>query len=395
MRQLENQLRQAQKTEAIGTLAGGIAHDFNNILGVMIGYMELTQMKGREKNQAYYIGKALEASSRAREIINQILIFSRNQEQERKPILIAPLIKEEIKLLTSLLPSTIQIIPRIVDTSAMILADVTKIQQILMNLCTNSFHAMRETGGILEICLDHEKVDPGPVPHRLDLSPGDYVKLSVRDSGHGIDASVINRIFDPFFTTKGPGEGTGLGLSVVYGIVRDYKGAIDAASEPGKGTTVSVFLPLLNSGEPEAEQESMPIVGGCEQILLVDDEAAIVEVIQSMLTALGYQVRACTNSTEALELFHAGPDEYDLVITDVTMPNFRGDELARAMLKRRADVPIILCTGFSEMITEEKARSIGVRRFIMKPVYMVDLARTVREVLDLAHDGSGGFRKDQ
>ncbi len=375
-------LQQIQKLEAIGTLAGGIAHDFNNMLSAMVGYMELSQITDKADKQQHYIKQALEVSNRAKEIINQILIFSRHQEQERKPVLVAPIIKEEIKLLKSLLPSTIQITQAIADTSTLILADVTQIQQVLMNLCTNAFHAMRERGGILEIRLDQEKVGPENIPHPLNLSTGDYVKLSVRDSGHGIDAANISRVFDPFYTTKGPGEGTGLGLSVVYGIVRDHRGAIDIASEPGKGTTVSVYLPLIITGEVEQQQAPEQIVGGSERILLVDDEAAIVEVVESMLSSLGYHVTARRSSVETLELFRTRPSDFDLVITDMTMPNMRGDDLAREMLKIRGDIPIILCTGFSEMITEAKARSIGIRRLIMKPLYTKDLAKVIREVLE-------------
>lgn len=375
-------LQQIQKLEAIGTLAGGIAHDFNNMLTAMIGYMELAQINDNADKQRRYINQALEVSNRAKEVINQILIFSRHQEQERKPVLIAPIIKEEINLLKSLLPSTIRITQDIADTSAMIIADVTQIQQVLMNLCTNSFHAMRERGGVLEIRLDHEKVGPEQSPHPLNLAAGEYVKLSVRDSGHGIDAANISRIFDPFFTTKGPGEGTGLGLSVVYGIVRDHNGAIGVASESGKGTTVSVYLPLIIAGEAPPNQAPEQIIGGNERILLVDDEAAIIEVVESILTSLGYRVTARRSSIDTLKLFRTRPDDFDLVITDMTMPHIRGDDLAREMLKIRADIPIILCTGFSEMITEEQAKHIGIRRFIMKPLYLKDLARVIREVME-------------
>jgi signal transduction histidine kinase/DNA-binding response OmpR family regulator len=375
-------LQQVQKLEAIGTLAGGIAHDFNNMLSAMIGYMELAQIDEQEDRKRRYINQALEVSNRAKEIINQILIFSRHQEQERKPVLVAPIIKGEIKLLKSLLPSTIKIIHTITDTSAMILADVTQIQQVLMNLCTNAFHAMREQGGVLEIGLDRERVDQGHAPHPLNLSVGDYLRLSVRDTGHGIDAANISRIFDPFFTTKAPGEGTGLGLSVVYGIVRDHNGAIGVDSEPGKGTTISIYLPLIDTGKVDQLQAPEKIAGGSERILLVDDEAAIVEVVESMISSLGYRVTARRSSVETLNLFRTRPDDFDLVITDMTMPGIRGDDLAREMLKIRADIPIILCTGFSEMITEEKTKGIGIRRFIMKPLYLKDLAKVIREALE-------------
>ena len=384
LKQAHAMLQQVQKLEAIGTLAGGIAHDFNNILGVMVGYMELAQIGGvMDSLEGQYISKAIEVSSRAKDIINQILIFSRHQEQERKPVLLVPVVKEEVKLLQSLLPSTIRIAPpRIAGGPFMILADVTKVQQVLMNLCTNAFHAMRENGGILEIGLEREKIAPDALPHRLNLAPGDYVKLSVSDTGKGIEPAILGRIFDPFFTTKGPGEGTGLGLSVVFGIVRDYEGAVDVTSVPGSGTTVSIYLPLIATTEPSEMAAVEPIKRGTERILLVDDEAAMVDVALAMLNSLGYRVTARRSSVETLELFRAHPGDFDLVITDMTMPGLRGDELARQLLAIRPDIPIVLCTGFSEMVSEEKAREIGIRRFIMKPMYMRDLAKAVREALD-------------
>jgi signal transduction histidine kinase/DNA-binding response OmpR family regulator len=382
LKRAHDMLQQVQKLEAIGTLAGGIAHDFNNILSGMIGYMELAQIETRPDKQKHYLDEALHVSKRAKDMINQILIFSRHQDQERKPILLAPIIKEGIKLLQSILPSTIQITRRIADQPAMILADATQIHQILMNLCTNASHAMRERRGVLDIQLGHEKVEPDEKPHPLSLAAGRYAKLTVSDSGHGIEQAIIDRIFDPFFTTKGPGEGTGLGLSVVYGIVRDHGGKIDVASEPGRGTTISIFLPLIETTKSTQNQVPDPMPMGDERILFVDDEAAIIEVAREILTSLGYRVTARRNSTEALELFRTQPDSFDLVITDMTMPNIRGDDLARELLKIRADIPIILCSGFSEMISEDKAKNIGIRQFMMKPLYRRDLAQVIRKVLD-------------
>jgi signal transduction histidine kinase/DNA-binding response OmpR family regulator len=382
LKRAHEMLQQVQKLEAIGTLAGGIAHDFNNILSGMIGYLELAKLETRPVKQTLYLNEALNVSMRAKDMINQILIFSRHQDQERKPILLAPLIKEGIKLLQSILPSTIQITQQIADQSAMISADATQMHQILMNLCTNAFHAMREKGGILDIRLTRQKVESSEKPLPLSLASGMYAKLTVSDTGHGIEQEIIDRIFDPFFTTKGPGEGTGLGLSVVYGIVRDHGGKIDVVSEPGRGTTISVFLPLIEATVPMQSQASEAMPRGNERILFVDDEAAIIEVAKEMLTFLGYQVTTRRSSTEALDLFRTQPHSFDLVITDMTMPNIRGDNLAREMLKINADIPIILCSGYNEMISEDKAKSIGIRQFIMKPLYMKDLARVIRKVLD-------------
>ena len=382
-RKLEEQLRLVQKMEAIGQLAGGIAHDFNNILGAVIGYTELALEESSVGDRPrLYLEQIHKAGERARDLVMQILTFSRKQEQKRKPVLVTPIIKEVIKLLRSSLPSTIQITQSVSQTPLMILSDPTQIHQVLMNLCTNAAYALRERGGLLDIQLIQERVAHGRTLHPFNLSVGDYAKLTVRDNGCGIDAAVMDRIYDPFFTTKGPGSGTGLGLSVVYGIVRDHGGAIDIASESGKGTTVTVHFPLEETERLLPEQAPEQISGGSERILFVDDEAALVELGKVMLMSLGYHVTSRASSIEALEAFRASPHNFDLVITDMTMPNIRGDDLARELLKIRPDIPIILCTGFSEMISEEKAKTLGIRRFVMKPIFKKDIAKVIREILD-------------
>jgi PAS domain S-box-containing protein len=379
---LESRLRQAQKMEAIGTLAGGIAHDFNNVLMAITGYAELAKLEASRERQAEFLDRTLAASGRAKGLINQILTFSRQREQEKQPIHIGPLIKEGLNLVRSSIPSTIQLHQQIESNPTVVLGDPTQIHQILLNLCTNAAHAMRERGGLLEVSLSHEDMEAGQRSPVHGLGDGRYAKLTVIDTGHGIDPAIIDRIFDPFFTTKTQGEGTGLGLSVVYGIVTSNGGAIDICSEVGKGTSVQVYLPLIESCEYVKEEEGTEIRGGNERVLFVDDEMALVELGQRMFSSLGYQVTARASSIEALELFRARRSDFDLVVTDMTMPDMTGADLAKEMLAIRPDMPIILCTGFSELISEERAKQIGIRAFLMKPLTRKDLATVIRAVLD-------------
>ncbi len=382
---LEVQLRQAQKMEAIGTLAGGIAHDFNNILSAVLGYTEMALGEPKLDNQLRrYLDQIFKAGERARDLVKQILAFSRQSDEKLRPLRVGPIVKEVMRLLRASLPSTIKISQEIHDDWDAILAHPIQIHQVLMNLCTNAAHAMRERQGELKISLVPVNVEP---PDNLiihhDLSPGKYLRLTVSDTGVGIDNEIIDRIFDPFFTTKKPGEGTGLGLSVVYGIVKNYGGTITVQSKVGKGTEFNVYLPLLTEVEDKQEAKvKAPIAGGKERILFVDDEAALVQLATSTLSGLGYEVVGRTSSLEALELFRAHPDSFDLVITDMTMPNMTGSELAQQLIHIRPDISVILCTGFSEAMTPEKAKALGLRELIMKPIIKIQIAEAIRRALD-------------
>ena len=386
---LEEQIRHLQKMEAIGTLAGGIAHDFNNILGIIMGYAEMATFDAQRETPIWNkLQEVISASHRATELVRQILAFGRRNETQRTPALIAPLTKEALKLLRSSLPSTIEIHQNIGESSGSVLADPVQIHQILMNLCTNAAHAMRGQAGILDISL----VDVELGPEHQDLRQGRYMKLTVADTGHGMDQATKERIFEPYFTTKKLGEGTGLGLSVVHGIVKGMGGAITVESVPGKGTTFCVFLPGIESGTAGRIEVTEPLPTGNERILFVDDEGALIEIGKKMLEHLGYKVTARTSSVEALNAFRAKPGEFDLVITDMTMPNMTGVELAGEILRLQPGIPIILCTGFSELITAEKAKAMGIRELLMKPLVLADIAATVRRVLD---SGMSWFKSAQ
>jgi len=382
---LERELRQAQKMEAIGTLAAGIAHDFNNILTAILGFTQMALNKTPAENPVQRdLERVLESSSRAAELVRQILTFSRQSELERKPVQISLIVKEVLKLLRSSLPATISISQ---DNDLgldrdKILADPTQLHQVLMNLGTNAAHAMRTNGGILSVSLSEIEADASFVSRFPDLSPGPYVRLAVSDTGHGMDAAVMERIFDPYFTTKEVGEGTGMGLAVVQGIIKSHGGAITAYSEPGQGTSFHVFLPIIKGEVAQESKTPELLLNGSERILFVDDEEPLAELGKEMLEYLGYNVTATTSSQEALNMFTANPLAFDLVVTDMTMPGLTGKQLAMELMWVRENIPIILCTGFSESINRKQAREIGIREILMKPYVINGLAKTVRKVLD-------------
>jgi PAS domain S-box-containing protein len=388
--QMEKELRQAQKMEAIGTLAGGIAHDFNNILLAISGYTELAVLEVKEQAETRrLLDNVLAASHRAKDLVHQILAFSRQAEQEMQPVALHHLIKEAMRLMRATLPTTIEIVQEQEFKNDIVLADPTKIHQLLMNLCTNAAHAMQQNGGILTIglksCSDEVWAESGPP----DLGPGRYLLLEVADTGSGIPAEIQQRIFEPFFTTKQPGRGTGMGLAVSHGIVKSHRGAITVDSEPGKGSIFRVYLPLHEKSLAEIGRspvmlgsDELPMPRGSERILLVDDEPALTELGEEMLQDLGYRVSPVNDSTQALQIFVENPQGFDLMITDQTMPRKTGLQLAEEMLALRPDMPIILTTGFSEGVSEENVEQMGIRALIMKPYTQQKLARIIRNILD-------------
>lgn len=379
---MESQLFQAQKMEAIGTLSGGIAHDFNNVISAMIGYTEMAMMEDDEKNRQDDLKQVLQACERASSLVSQILTFSRKSDVDKKPVNIGYIVKEAVKLLRATIPTTIEIKQHIDSRSMIVLANHTQIHQIIMNLCTNAAHAMRDKGGVIDIKLTPFEIALDSPLISLELTPGSYLKFEISDTGHGIDPVVMKRIFDPFFTTKGISEGTGLGLSVVYGIVKGHGGAITVDSIPGSGSTFTLYFPALQHQEAKEEIVSQEIHRGNEAVLFVDDEPMLSVLGRGMLQKSGYKVTAFTDSVQALEMFRDNPDAYELLITDMAMPRITGIDLAREIWKIRPEMPVILCTGYSDLIDEEKAKQEGVRRFIMKPLRHRELARAIRDVLD-------------
>ena len=381
-KKLEAQLLQTQKMESIGTLAGGIAHDFNNILSPIIGYSELAGDHIEKDSFLHeYIQEILIAAQRAKDLVKQILTFSRQTEYEQKPVQVKTIANEVLKLLRSSLPTTIEIRQNL-QSNATILADSTQIHQILMNLCTNAGHAMAEKGGILTVELTKTELDFDFTNRHPGTKPGPFLKLTVSDTGEGMSRHVLDRIFEPFFTTKDQGKGTGMGLSVVLGIVQSLGGTITAYSDPGKGSVFNVFFPSLGKRVGIEKQAGSPIPTGTERILFIDDEEPLTRIGQKLLESLGYDVVTRTSGIEALELFRSVPERFDVVITDMTMPKLTGNVLAEQFLKIRPDIPIVLCTGFSTMIDEEKARTKGIRAMINKPILKRDIAEVIRKVLD-------------
>jgi PAS domain S-box-containing protein len=375
---LELQLKQSQKMETIGNLAGGIAHDFNNILASIIGFTEfsLTDIeKGSPLEEN--LNEILNAANRARDLVKQILTFARRSDEIRHPLSIAPTVLEVIKLLRSSIPTSIQI-ERSIDTNSRIMGNETQIHQVILNLCANAAHAMEEEGGVLTIRLTDKSIDD----NSSFLPAGDYVQIDVQDTGRGIDPMSIEKIFEPYFTTKGHGKGTGMGLAVVHGIVEEYGGQITVSSQIGEGTTISVFFPTTTDQVLSSIENNNNTPGGKERILFVDDEVAIAKMAQKVLENLGYKVVTSTDSLKALAAFEKDPDHFDLVITDATMPNMTGDVLTKRILELRPNLPVILCSGYSDKVNHDTATQIGAKTFLAKPFSKAEFTNTIRKALD-------------
>lgn len=383
-KELQERLIQAQKMESIGTLAGGIAHDFNNILGAILGYAEMVQGESPVGTRTREdIDQVVKASLRAKELVKQILAFSRQTDFEPRELQPALIIEEAVKMLRPSLPTTIDIQQDIDSEVGVILADPIQIHQILTNLTTNAFHAMEETGGTLSISLKNKELTPVNLISEPDVQPGLFVQITVGDSGSGIAPDIKDKIFDPYFTSKETGKGTGMGLSIVHGIVNNCGGFISFQSELGEGSTFQVFLPIAEKQEVGGIVVDQQVQIGKDRILFIDDEKILTELGKTMLERLGYHVTVCNSSLEALAVFHNQPSQFDLVITDQTMPDMTGADLARRMIQIRPDIPIILCTGYSSIISEEEAKLIGIQEFAFKPLSMKDLSVLIRKVLEV------------
>ncbi len=384
--QLSGPLRQAQRMEAIGTLAGGVAHDFNNILSIIMGYSTLLKEELPEDGELREnLDMVEQASHRARDLVEQILAVSRGADPVLRPVLVEPVMREGLKLMRSTLPATIEIRQDIGAAGAKVLADPSQLQQVLMNLCTNGAHAIGDGGGVLEVSLKEVWHEAAPGQGPDDLQPGRYLKLSVRDDGVGMDAETAERVFEPFFTTKDRDRGSGLGLSVVHGMVAERGGAVAVDSAPGEGATFDVYLPVYDGDEPAAaEVPQIQVPKGRGRVLFVDDEEPIVRLGQKILGKLGYAVVGALGGEDALDLFRADPKSFDLVVTDQTMPGMTGETLIAEIRKLRGDIPAVLCTGYSQRMDEEEARALGIESFLMKPLEGGELGWAVARALNLA-----------
>ncbi len=380
---IEENIKQTQKMEAVGTLAGGIAHDFNNILSAIVGYADLAHDEiSQDSHVQEYLVCILKSADRAKDLVKQILTFSRKSQEERKPILFHPIVKEVAKLIRSTIPTTIEIRQHIDETIGMVDGDPTQMHQIVMNLCANAAHAMPEAEGVLDIKLSSVVITQESKTNYHDIGPGPFLELKISDTGTGIDSKIIHRIFEPFFTTKVKEKGTGMGLAVVHGIVKDHGGDISIDSQLGKGTTFTILLPQVVAVPDNAEDPISETPTGHEHILFVDDEKTLLGLGKRLLESLGYTVTAQNSSLEAFETFQQSPDTFDMVITDQTMPHMTGYNLAKRILEIKPTVPVILCTGYSETVSPEKAEASGIKALVYKPVSKKEIAQKIRKVLD-------------
>jgi PAS domain S-box-containing protein len=380
---LERQIQQSQKVEAIATLASGIAHDFNNILSAVIGHSELSMLYLPEDSPVRQnIKKILDASHRARDLVHLVQLISLESEPKQKPVQLHRVVKDALKLLRASLPASVELDENITPHSDMVLCDPSQIHQVIINLCTNAGHSIPESGGTLTVLLEPIELDQNAAAAYPELEAGSYFQLTVRDTGRGMDKETLNRIFDPYFTTKEKELGTGLGLAVVRGIVRKYGGSIGVRSKIGRGTAFTVLLPRIAVDALNGSESELEFPANKETILLVDDEQALVDLGHDILENLGYVVECSTDPLNALDVFRTNPQRFDLVITDMTMPQMTGEELAKNLVRIRPNIPIVLCVGFNEVISEENAKKLGVRALEMKPLKAKELAQTVRAVLE-------------
>jgi PAS domain S-box-containing protein len=378
-------LEQSRKMEALGTLAGGIAHDFNNILSIILGFTELSISELSEGEPIYpNLKNVINACLRARDVVKQILTFSHPGEKQIKPVKVGSIVGESLKFLQSSIPTTVEIHQNITTSEDVVLGDAAEINQVLINLCSNAVYAMREEGGVLDVTLEEVELKDTTAIYLPDLNPGHYIRLTVMDTGHGMESTVLERIFEPYFTTKAVGEGTGMGLALVHGIVKKHDGAVTVQSELGKGTIFQIYLPKSDKAiSTETDIKTTQLIPrGEERILFVDDEKEVVDMAKRMLEYLGYHVEAKTNGSEALDMFKSQPQQFDLVITDMIMPKMTGSDLAKEILKINPVTPVIICTGFREKVKKEEVEAIGINAVLLKPIVMHEIAQTIRDVLD-------------